>query len=161
MTLHADAGEGAAREEIRELIRRACWQLDQGDFAAWLSNFDDEGRYEIVAYSPEIRREMRWLNTSREGLKQLLKEMPNHVTEDARRAHMVMEIGIEMKEGGEASALSRFVVFKTNQRGETAVYAVGRYEDLLSGGVGSWRFRARRVLLETRMFDVFPHIIPL
>jgi len=150
----------SAREEIQALIRRTCWLLDKEDFAAWLETFEDTGTYEVVAYSPEIKREMCWLRGTRNEMQTLFKERPNHVREDARRAHMIMEIDLTV-DAGAASAMSRFTIFKTNQRGETQVYAVGVYEDRLSDASGAWKFSKRRVVLDTRMFDVFPHMTPL
>ncbi|MGD9944804.1 MAG: nuclear transport factor 2 family protein [Burkholderiaceae bacterium] len=148
------------REAIRQRLVDACWQLDARRFDDWLEGFTADARYEIVAHSPEIDREMRWMSASRAQLAQTFKELRNHVTEDARRAHVAMPIHVEV-DGEQARALTRFSVFKTDQQGITSVYAVGHYEDRLRREEAAWRFEHRRVVLDTRMFDVFPHLVPL
>lgn len=146
---------------IEDVIRKGCWYLDKEMYGEWLDLFAETGRYEVVAYSPEIRKEMTWMRQDRAQLANLLhKELPNHIREDATRAHMVMAISIEST-GDSPLALSRFAIFKTNARGETGVYATGFYEDTFVNENSVWKIAKRKVLLDTRMFDVFPHIIPV
>lgn len=154
------AETNTARDEISGLIRRGCWLLDGEKFSDWAGMFAVDGEYEVIAHSPELKKDMCWWRSSKEQLEHIFKEIPNHIREDAKRAHMVMEINLTVNEGS-ATSLSRFTVFKTNQRGETGVYAVGHYEDQLTKVEGAWKFKKRSVVLDTRMFDVFPHMIPL
>jgi 3-phenylpropionate/cinnamic acid dioxygenase small subunit len=154
------AGRVDTSNEIGHVIRRSCYLLDQEKFSEWLDLFRPGGTYEVAAVSPEIQKSMCWMRGTREELQELFAALPNHVREDATRAHMVMEIDVDVADAS-ASCLSRFVVFKTNQRGETTVYAVGHYEDELLRVSGAWKFARRKVMLDTRMFDIFPHMIPL
>jgi methanesulfonate monooxygenase small subunit len=154
------AESNTARDRIRELIRTASRLQDSESFEEWAALFSEGGVYEVHAFSPEINRQMTWMRASRSQLEQLFKEMDNHVCEHAKRAHLVMEIHLDVT-GERAAALSRFAVFKTNQRGETQIFAVGQYQDELTCESGQWRFEKRQVLLDTRMFDVFPHMTPL
>jgi 3-phenylpropionate/cinnamic acid dioxygenase small subunit len=149
-----------SQDEIHRLIRRSCWLLDKESFSEWLDLFESKATYEIVAFSPEIQKAMSWMRGTREELRTLIEALPNHVREDAKRAHFLMEIDTTIAKAS-ASSMSRFVVFKTNSSGETSVYAVGHYEDDLSRASGTWKVTRRRVVLDTRMFDVFPHMIPL
>ena len=148
------------RFAIEAMIKTACWHLDTGEFDKWIGLFAADGVYEIEVYSPEIQKSMRWQRLTRMEMATLLSEMPNHLTEDARRAHMVMTVQAHVDRDA-ASSISRFVVFKTNARGESGAYAIGTYVDDLVRQAGVWLISRRKVVLETRMFDVFPHIIPL
>lgn len=65
-------------KEVVELIYRSCISLDKGNFAQWLDLCAPEFRYTITTYSPEIRKQMVWLEHDREGMEDLFKMLPKH-----------------------------------------------------------------------------------
>ena len=66
------------RQAIEELVYRSCLALDARDFKAFLDLCDAEFRYSITTHSPEIRRDMVWLDHDRKGMETLFTNLPKH-----------------------------------------------------------------------------------
>ncbi len=154
---------GAARNEtnerIRELIYRSCLLLDQNDFEAWLDLCGPEFHYTIATYSPEIRREMIWLDHDREGLVSLVRMLPRHnsdLTPLARHA-VVYTIDHDPR-AGEARVVTSVTIYATAlEGGETSLWALGRYHDTVGLAGGAPRFKRRVLRLETRSLGIGKH----
>ena len=138
------------REAVRGLIARSGRLLDDEAFDAYVDLFTPEGEYVMKGYSPEIGRETTWLSADREELSRLLEELAEHVRDPATRVHLVSVDEMDLN-GEAATAISTFVVVRTDRRGESALYAVGRYEDELVRRDGAWRLDRRTVRVQTRM----------
>jgi hypothetical protein len=65
-------------EVVRPLIGRACLELDDNNFAAFLDLCDDPFNYRIRAWSPDLKQDMTWLEHDRDGLEELFKSLPEH-----------------------------------------------------------------------------------
>jgi 3-phenylpropionate/cinnamic acid dioxygenase small subunit len=146
-------------EAIRRLVAQSARRLDSGQFSDYIDLFADDGSYVLQADSTEIGSTMIWLDLSRVELSALLKESPQHVHDLAGRTHMVTVDDVQIN-GDVATALSTFVVFRTDVSGNSNVYAVGYYEDQLRQNSDQWRIVNRRVLSKTRMFRT-PTPMPL
>ena len=140
------------REAIRDLIARSGRLLDTEAFEDFVALFAPDGLYEMKAYSPEIGRDMTWLSADRDELAGLLEELAEHVRDPSTRAHIISVDRIDL-DGDDARARATFVVFRTDPRGETTLYAVGRYDDDLVRHNGAWRLRRRTVTPQTRLFS--------
>src|SRR5882672_11081805 len=66
------------RQAIEELVYRSCLALDARDFKAFLELCDPGFRYSITTHSPEIRRDMVWLDHDRKGMETLFTNLPKH-----------------------------------------------------------------------------------
>ena len=66
------------RHAISELISRSCMTLDDKKFSDFIGLCDEGFRYRITAYSPEIRKEMTWLEHDRAGMQLLFNNLPRH-----------------------------------------------------------------------------------
>ena len=64
------------RQAIEELIYRSCLALDARDYKAFLGLCDEDFKYTIATYSPEIRRDMVWLDHDRKGMETLFGNLP-------------------------------------------------------------------------------------
>ncbi len=62
-----------ARTVIAEVIASASLRLDDDDFEGFLALCAPDFRYSIQAYSPEIRRDMTWLDLGRAELEMLFR----------------------------------------------------------------------------------------
>ena len=102
---------------------------------------------------------MTWLEADREDLRLLFKEYPQHVRDKAHRTHLVAPEEIEITAGA-GTALSTFAVFRTDLAGQSALYAVGHYEDELVLEEGAWKLRCRKAKVTTRQFTT-PTPMPL
>ena len=159
MTTEAGVGRGVDKEVV-ELIYRSCISLDKGDFAEWLDLCAPEFRYIITAYSPEIRKEMVWLDHDREGMEGLFKMLPKHNSDHSPLARHASVYLVEYNEAGtEALVITSLVVYKTQlDGGATELFAVGKYFDTVSLEGGAPLLSSRNVRLDTRELGIGSHL---
>ena len=120
----------ADNDAVRELIYRSCCCLDEHDFAGYIALCAPEFRYQITLFSPELRKEMTWLNHDRDGLKALLDMVPRHLVRLGALQRNATVYRIEWdKADGQANVMSAFSVFNIDNEGRPSVFAVGHYHD--------------------------------
>ena len=138
------------RESIRLLIARSGRLLDDERFAEYVELFTTDGHYLLGTTSAEIGRDMVWLSLNRAELADLFREWPLHVRDPAARTHLVAvdEISIDV---ATARAFSTFTIYRTDERGRSEFYCVGRYEDDLCADGAVWKIRRRRAHMITRL----------
>ncbi len=146
-----------AIESVRTVVLRSGLLLDGDDLTGWLSLFDQDGVYELRAYSTEIRQWMTWWLATRGELEKTLAEVTQHVRDTAQRRHVIGAPVVEVQ-GATAQAVSPFSIFRTLPDGVSSLYLVGRYEDALALRDGAWRITRRTVVTDTRVLDMFTHI---
>ncbi|MEA2700936.1 MAG: methanesulfonate monooxygenase subunit beta [Myxococcales bacterium] len=151
------------RPDIDEVIYRSALLLDARDFGGYLDLCAPEFRYLISAYSPEIRRDMIWLEHDRDGLKALFDTLPRHHSDPAPLArHLTVYTVAVSDNGGRADAVSALQVFRTSlDGGATELFGVGKIHDTLTLAPGRGdgvRLLKRHVKLETRMLGIGSHL---
>ena len=146
--------------EVRDLIYRSCMYLDGQDFASWLNLCAPDFVYTITAYSPEIRREMVWLDHDREGMEGLFKMLPKHNSDHSPLTRHASVYVVEHDEAAnEASAVTSLAVYKTHlDGGATELFAVGKYFDTVSLESGAPLLKSRNVRLDTRQLGIGSHM---
>lgn len=144
-------------DAIRELVQRTALLLDREQFDDWIRLFDVEGTYELAAFSTEIRRWMTWQLSDRPALAKMLSEVHEHVRDPARRRHVVGYPLVRI-DGEEGSATAAFSIFRTTPEGQSSLYMVGTYEDQLVKRSGTWLYMSHKVIVDTRILDMFTHI---
>lgn len=144
---------------VRELIYRSCLRLDEGDFPGWLDLCAPEFRYTITAYSPEIRKEMTWLDHDREGMEGLFRMLPKHNSDHSPLTrHASVYVVERNEERSEATAITSVVVYRTAMDGgATELFAVGKYFDTLSLEGETPLLTGRNVRLDTRELGIGSH----
>ena len=134
--------------------------LDSKDFAGYLSLCDPAFHYTITAYSPEIRKEMVWLEHDKEGMKTLFTNLPKHNSDQSplsRHATVYTVDYVEAKQ--QAKVISALQLFRTSlDGGATELFAVGKIYDTISLSDGSPKLLDRNVRLDTRMFGFGYHV---
>ena len=147
-------------KEVVELIYRSCISLDKGDFAQWLDLCAQEFRYAITTYSPEIRKEMIWLEHDREGMEGLFRMLPKHNSDHSPLTRHANVYLVEYDEAGkEASVVTSLVVYKTQlDGGATELFAVGKYFDTISLEGDATLLTSRNVRLDTRELGIGSHL---
>jgi 3-phenylpropionate/cinnamic acid dioxygenase small subunit len=145
------------KQSVTEVLIAAGTLLDSEDFDGWLGLFDEVSEYEMSAYSQEIRKHMSWWKSDRVSLEKILKEIPRHVRDPGRDVHIVTPTHVQISDG-KAAAKSNFAVFRTAPDGETRLYVVGRYEDMLVKRQGRWLYSAHKAVLQTRLLEGFTHV---
>ena len=148
------------RVAIEELIYRSCLALDKKDFKAYLDLCDEDFRYTIAAHSPEIRKDMIWLDHDKPGLQLLFNNLPRHISDHSPLTRHAIVYTVEYSaEQQRASVVTALQVFKTTlDGGATELFAVGRYLDTVRIGGARPTLLKRIVELETRQFGFGYHI---
>jgi methanesulfonate monooxygenase small subunit len=160
-----------ATHELRslgeDLIYRGAALLDERRFDEWLQLTAAKFHYRIGAYSPEIRREMTWLEHDRAGLRTQFELLGKHHVDHAIwfRHAVVQEV---TQEGPETlRAITRLAIFQTAvdvgdvhvESGSTRLFAVARYHDQLVFEQGRWLLADRYARLDTRQLGIGTHDI--
>lgn len=150
-----------SRHLISELIYRSCMALDDKDFGGYLALCDPAYHYAITAYSPEIRKEMTWLEHDHAGMKQLFGNLPKHNSDHSTlsRHATVYTVTVDA-DAKQARVVSALQVFRTTlDGGVTELFAVGKMLDTVNlADAESPTLLDRNVRLETRMLGFGYHI---
>jgi methanesulfonate monooxygenase subunit beta len=146
------------RQAVEELVYRSCLALDAKDYKAFLALCDKDFRYTISTYSPEIRREMVWLDHDRKGMETLFTNLPRHNSDNSPITRHATVYTVNAT-GNEANVVSALQVFRTQlDGGSTELFAVGRFHDTVKlHGSGPCLLR-RTVKLDTRLLGYGYHI---
>ena len=148
------------RQVIEELVYRSCLALDGKQWNAFLDLCDPGFRYTISTYSPEIRRDMVWLDHNKEGMTTLFTNLPKHNSDHSPLTRHATVYTIDVNDAtGEASVVSALQVFKTAlDGGATELFAVGRFHDTVKLAGGSPKLLKREVRLDTRLLGFGYHV---
>ena len=148
----------AARIAIEEVVYRSCLALDEKNFKAYLDLCDDDFRYTITAHSPEIRKDMIWLDHDKAGMQLLFANLPRHISDHSPLTRHAIVYTVDYA-GALAQVVSALQVFKTTlDGGATELFAIGRYLDTVTVDGTIPKLTKRVVKLETRQFGFGNHI---
>jgi methanesulfonate monooxygenase small subunit len=144
------------RQAIEELVYRSCLALDGRDYKSFLELCDAEFRYTITTHSPEIRRDMVWLDHDRKGMETLFTNLPRHNSDHSPLTRHATVYTVDL-DGDQANVVSALQVFRTQlDGGATELFAVGRLHDTIK--LPAVKLARRVVKLETRLLGYGYHI---
>ena len=134
--------------------------LDDKQFNAYLELCDAAYHYKITAYSPEIRKDMTWLEHDRAGMQALFTNLPKHNSDQSPLTrHVTVYTVKEDASAQQAQVVSALQVFRTSlDGGATELFAVGKLHDQISLAGEAPKLLAREVRLQTRMLGFGYHI---
>ncbi len=149
-----------ARHAISELIYESCIALDEKRFTAYLDLCDPAYRYAITAYSPEIRKDMTWLEHDKAGMQTLFANLPKHNSDHSPLTRHATVYTVRHDEAAkQASVISALQVFRTTlDGGATELFAVGKMHDKVSLAGDVPKLLDRNIRLDTRMLGYGYHI---
>jgi methanesulfonate monooxygenase small subunit len=146
------------RQAIEELVYRSCLALDAGEFKTFLALCTPDFRYTVSTYSPEIKREMVWLDQDRKGMETLFTNLPRHNSDHSPLTRHATVYTVE-GDGSQAKVVSTLQVFRTQlDGGATELFAVGRFHDTVALDGGTPKLARRLVRLDTRQLGFGYHI---
>ena len=146
------------RQEIEELVYRTCLALDDRDFKAFLDLCDDGFRYKVTAYSPEIRKEMVWLDHDKKGMETLFTQLPRHNSDHSPLTRHATVYTVKV-DGTQAEVVSALQVFRTAlDGGATEIYSVARLIDTEKLDGSAPKLAQRVVKMETRQLGFGSHV---
>jgi methanesulfonate monooxygenase subunit beta len=148
------------RSTIEELVYKSCLLLDDKDYKGYLDLCDAEFRYTITTHSPEIRKDMTWLDHDRKGMETLFTQLPRHNSDHSPLTRHATVYSVAVDEAASAAdVITALQVFRTElDGGATSLYAVGRYLDHISLVNGTAKLARRVVRLDTRMLGIGYHV---
>lgn len=134
--------------------------LDDKQFSAYLDLCDPAFTYKITAYSPEIRKDMTWLEHDKAGMQSLFTNLPKHNSDQSPLTrHVTVYTVKEDAAAQQAQVVSALQVFKTSlDGGATELFAVGKLHDLIGLAGEAPKLLSREVRLQTRMLGFGYHI---
>ena len=146
------------RQAIEELVYRSCLALDARDYKAFLNLCEPDFRYSITTHSPEIRRDMVWLDHDRKGMETLFANLPRHNSDHSPITRHATVYTVD-EAGDSAEVVSALQVFRTQlDGGATELFAVGRFHDTVKLANGAAKLARRVVRLETRQLGYGYHV---
>lgn len=145
------------RAEIAALVAETALALDDNDFGRFLALAAPGFRYRVLVMSAELRREVAWLDQTREGLIALFSTLNEHLLRPGRLHRFAVPARIEAQEKA-WRVTSTLLIHTTDAHGLTKPLAVGRYEDSVIEQDGMWKLAARDVRLDTRDIGIGSHV---
>jgi methanesulfonate monooxygenase small subunit len=148
------------RTAITELIHRSGLIMDKCDFKGYLDLCAPDYQYRITTYSPEIRKDMTWLEHDKAGMKSLFDNLHRHNSDKSPISRHINVCLVDIDEAaGEADVTSTIEVYRTTlDGGETELFAVGKLYDKVALGQDGPALRSRNVRLDTRLLGYGYHI---
>jgi methanesulfonate monooxygenase small subunit len=144
------------KEAVRELIAKSCVLLNAEDYNRFLSLCTLEFRYQLLVYSPEIRKEMVWMNYDRKGIEALFSELPHHLHVPLGSLYRHVSVySIRPADHSEnAEVESSVIIILTAPDGVSKLFAAAQYRDVVSLAGGQPLLASRTTRLETRDIGV-------
>ena len=148
------------RHAIEDVVYRSCLALDTRNWKGFLDLCDEDFRYTITAYSPEIKKEMTWLDHDRKGMDTLFTNLPRHNSDHSPITRHATVYTVDVDEArNQASVVSALQVFRTQlDGGATELFAVGRLHDTLRLDGPGVKLAKRVVRLDTRLLGYGYHV---
>ena len=134
---------------MRALVHRTCLCLDDGDWGGYLDHCAADFVYRISVYSPELRKEMVWLEQDRKGMADLFDNLANHVTRPGDFLRHP-NVALVERDGDDARVTTTLLVVYTDFDGASRIFAAGRYNDVVDISGNRPLLRTREVRLDTR-----------
>jgi len=161
LAIAGDEAHRIAYHEIAQLVYAGVVLLDAKDFAGWLDLCDADFSYAIRAWSPEIRKDMTWLEHDRDGVTTLVRQLPRHNTDQSIFTRHVTVYTVNLDDTQDAaSVVSAVSIYRTElDGGATALFAVGRYHDVAVRSGNRWLLRSRELRLDTRSLGIGTHYL--
>ena len=90
-------------EAVKDAVYKSCLLLDDFKFKEWLELCDGDFTYAIVAYSPEIRRDMIYFSGNRQELAGMIELLPKHNTDHSPLKRHATVYNFEVDKGGKTA----------------------------------------------------------
>ena len=128
----------ACEDLVRTTIYRATILLDDQKWEDWLALCDDSFHYAIKSFSPEINRDMIYLQGSRKDMSTMTKLLPKHNTDHSPLRRHTSVYTVDLAEDAKtAKAVSSVVIYQNLldgvnshiDAGESRLFLVGKYYD--------------------------------
>jgi len=154
---------------IQVFIHKGATTLNDEKWFEFLGLCDEEKfRYQVLNFSPEIRREQCWADRNYAEMKKSFELLPRHNSDHSRLTRQLNVKSIEhLDSEQQATVVSSLVIYKTHldgvnshiDSGSTSLYVVGEYRDQIQLDNEKIKLISRIVYLDTRQLDIGSHKI--
>jgi anthranilate 1,2-dioxygenase small subunit len=144
------------RLELEELYTDYVHCLDADELERWPEFFTEDCFYRITsAENYEAGMPLGLIHaTSRNMLKDRVSALREaNIYEPQCYRHLVSSIKIVEEHGARLDLTTNFLVVRTMQEGDMALFAAGRYLDQVRLDDGIWKFARKTVVLDSRQID--------
>lgn len=156
-----------ASSAVRDTIYSAALALDDQRWQDWLDLCSpDEFHYAITSFSPEINKDMIYLQGGFKDMETLVRMLPKHNTDHSPLHRHTSVYKVDVDDDGKSATAISSVVFYQNMldgmnshidAGESRLFLVGRYHDKFKIENGKAMFVKRELKLENRRLDKGSH----
>jgi 3-phenylpropionate/cinnamic acid dioxygenase small subunit len=154
-------------QAVQALVYESCSALNDESWSEYLKLCDPHDfRYQVVNYSPEIRREQCWADRDYKGMKAAFDLFPRHNTDHSKLTRHAVVSNVQYDADKQlARVSSNLTVYRTQEdgtmsyleAGQTGLFAIGTYIDRIRIVDGEPILMERTVRLQTRQIDVGSH----
>ncbi|MBP6019665.1 MAG: hypothetical protein KA735_09245 [Burkholderiaceae bacterium] len=150
-----------ARATATDFIGQTCELLDEERFGEFLEQCSSDFEYVVRTFSPDLGKDMVWLQHDRKGFEMLIKMIPEHVRVDAKLSRHATVTNVTEIEPNKIRTRSKVAVFQTNPNGTSSILAIGTYIDTIDlAQPTSPKLQDRELVLHTQ--DLGPGVhVPL
>lgn len=144
------------RAEIADLLERYAQALDDDRAEEWSGFFTEDGIYQVTTReNVQAGRPIGIVLCEGRGmLDDRIKALRTaNIFESHTHRHVLSRPLIEALPDGSFEARTSFAIYRIMYTGETAVFATGCYEDVITLEANRLCISKRRVVLDSRMVD--------
>ena len=155
-----------ARHAVERTIYDSALALDEQRWDDWLDLCAEDFYYAIRAFSPEINKEMTYLDGKLSDIKTMAEMLPKHNSDESPLTRHTVVYRVDVDEtAGTAAAISSFAIYQTVfdglnshvEAGGSRLFLIGKYHDRFRLADGGARFVERICRLDTRRLDKGTH----
>lgn len=154
----ADPIPPALELELWQTIQQMADDLDEERFDQFLDRCTAEISYRIVTESPDLGREMTYMDLEGDELGALLGTVKQHVRPPDKLLRHTAKPMIQHVDGSLVTCRTKLAVYHVNGSGDPGIYALGHYDDVFSLTEGGPMLVRRDVVLASRRFPFGSHV---
>lgn len=149
------------REAVADFISDLCDLLDEENFSDFLDQCTKNFEYSVTAYSPDLGKEMTWLDHDRDAFELMVKMLPEHVRTKTKLSRHASLVTIAGQQSEIYQTKTKVAIYQTDLIGTTTILAVGSYLDKIDmSEPDKPKLVSRHIHLDTR--DLGPGVcVPL
>lgn len=141
------------REQVNDLLNDYVWYIDTDRLEEWIDFFTDDCTYKIIPRE-NVEQNLPGVVVLCENKNQLTDRIVSYREANEYNLHYDRHVisNPRISDGEEKASfrvLSNYVVYQTNLDGESRLFSVGYYDDLIVYENGSPKFKERTVVVDT------------
>jgi anthranilate 1,2-dioxygenase small subunit len=140
------------RNEVEDLLNRYVQCIDDDELESWPEFFTDSCLYRIIPRENEevgLPAAVMWGDSKGMLVDRVVALRNANVYQVQWYRHIISNPCIRSESDGAISVQSNYAVFKTCNNGESEVYNVGKYVDLIVRDSGVLKFKERSAIFDT------------